>query len=111
VYKLICPDCHKAYVGQTGRQFSVRYKEHKKSFRDKTDTSRYAKHLNGNDHSFGPIEDIMETLKFQRKGIHLNTVERFHIHRESIKNNHLNDPQTLAPNPIFDILTNKHIPQ
>ena len=27
-YKLTCPDCHKTYVRQTGRQFSTRYKEH-----------------------------------------------------------------------------------
>jgi hypothetical protein len=94
VYKLMCPDCHKAYVGQTGRRFSVRYREHQRSFRDKTDTSRYAKHLNENGHSFGPIKDILETLQFRRKGIHLNTVERFYIHKESITNYHLNDPKT-----------------
>jgi hypothetical protein len=110
VYKLTCPDCHKAYVGQTGRQFSIRYREHQRSFHDKTDTSRYAKHLNEKGHSFGPVKDIMERLQFQRKGIHLNTVERFYIHKESITN-HFNDPQTLAPNPIFDILTNNHRPQ
>jgi hypothetical protein len=111
VYKLTCPDCHKAYVGQTGRQFLIRYKEHERSFRDKNDTSRYAKHLNESGHSFGPIKDIMETLEFQRKGIHLNTMEKFHIHKELIKNNHLNDPQTMAPNPIFDMLANNHGPQ
>jgi hypothetical protein len=32
VYKLICPDCNKTYVGQTGRRFSARYKEHKTAF-------------------------------------------------------------------------------
>jgi hypothetical protein len=63
----------------------------------KTDTSRFAKRLNENGHSFGPIEDIMETLKSQTKGIHLNTVERLYIRKKSITNNHLNDPQTLAP--------------
>jgi len=26
VYKLNCPECHKAYVGQTERQFYTRYK-------------------------------------------------------------------------------------
>jgi hypothetical protein len=31
VYKLTCPDCGKAYIGQTGRPFSVRLREH---FRD-----------------------------------------------------------------------------
>jgi hypothetical protein len=31
-YRLSCPDCNKAYVGQTGRRFSTRYKEHKTAF-------------------------------------------------------------------------------
>jgi len=38
------------------------------------------------------------------KGPYLNTIERFHIHTETIKNNHLNDPQTIHPNAIFDTL-------
>jgi len=32
VYKLTCPDCNKAYIGQTGRKFATRFQEHKKSF-------------------------------------------------------------------------------
>jgi len=33
VYKLKCPDCNKAYVGQTGRSFQVRLNEHKNAFK------------------------------------------------------------------------------
>jgi hypothetical protein len=32
VYKLTCPDYHKTYVGQTGRCFHTRYKEHMTAF-------------------------------------------------------------------------------
>ena len=35
---------------------------------------------------------------------HLNTIKKFHIHTEFAKNNHLNDPQTIFPNAIFDNL-------
>jgi hypothetical protein len=28
VYKLNCNSCHKAYIGQTGRNFKTRFKEH-----------------------------------------------------------------------------------
>jgi hypothetical protein len=45
VYKLTCSDCHKTYVGQTGRQFRTGYKEHKAAFRNNSNTSRFAKHL------------------------------------------------------------------
>ena len=39
-----------------------------------------------------------------QKGAHLNTLGKFHIHIEFVKNNHLNDPQTIHPNAIFDTL-------
>jgi len=45
-YKLTCPHCNKAYVGQTGRRFAARYKEHEKAFRNNCHTSSFAKHLN-----------------------------------------------------------------
>jgi len=32
VYTLTCPDCNKAYVGQTGRRFSINYNEHRIAF-------------------------------------------------------------------------------
>jgi hypothetical protein len=98
-------------VGQTGSHFSVRYKEHQKSFRDKTDSSSFSKHVNEKAYSFGPINNVMETLHYQGKGTHLNTIERFYIHTQFTANNHLNDPQTVSPNAIFDALTKGHRPQ
>jgi len=104
VYKLTCPDCHKAYVGQTGRQFSSRSKEHKTAWRNHSTTSNFAQHLIEEAHAFGPMNQIMEIVHYHKKGAHLNTLEKFHIHIESVKNNHLNDPQTIHPNAIFDAL-------
>jgi hypothetical protein len=111
VYRLICSGCHKTYVGQTGRQFSARYREHLTTFHKKNNSLNYAKHLNEADHSFGPIHDIMEILHYQGKEGHLNTVEKFHIYAEFAANNQLSDPQTHSPNTIFDILTKAHRPQ
>jgi hypothetical protein len=31
-YKLTCPDCRKAYVGHTGREFTPRHREHTTAF-------------------------------------------------------------------------------
>ena len=45
VYKLSCPDCNKAFVGQTGRRFSIRYNEHNKAFYNNSHTSNFAQHL------------------------------------------------------------------
>jgi hypothetical protein len=96
-----CPDCNKAYVGQTGPSFAVRFKEHKYAFRTNSHTSNYAKHILEQSHSFGPIEDTMQVLKHQHKGSHLNTVEKFYIYAEFTNNCHLNDEHTIAPNRIF----------
>ena len=104
VYKLTCPDCHKAYIGQTGRRFAARFKEHEAAFRNNSHSnSNFAKHLIEG-HSFGPIHNIMRVLHYYRKGAHLNTLERFHIHAEATTNNHLTDNHTTFPNAIFDTL-------
>jgi hypothetical protein len=110
VYKLTCPDCNKTYIKQTGRRFSTRYKEHETAFRNNSHTSSFAKHLNEEAHSFGPMNNIMQILQCHRKGAHLNTIERFHIHAEFATNNHLNDNQTVFPNAISDTLIKTHCP-
>ena len=104
VYKLTCPDCHKMYIGQTGRQFSTRYKEHMTAWRNLSTTSSFAQHLIEEGHSSGPMNKIMEIMHYHNKRPYLNTIERFHIHKESAKNNHFNDPNTVQPNAIFDTL-------
>ena len=112
VYKLACPDCHKAYIGQTGRRFATRFKENEAAFRNKGHSSNFAKHLIEEGHSFGPIHSIMQVLHYHSKGAHLNKLERFHIHAESAASNHLNDNHAIFPNAIFDTLAkeqNSHI--
>ena len=106
VYKLTCPDCGKAYIGQTGRDFTSRYNEHKRSFRNNTSTSKFAKHLNDHLHAFGPIKDVTQVVQFHKKGPPLNTIEQFHIHKEAASHNHLNDEHTITPNRLFDTILN-----
>jgi hypothetical protein len=48
----------------------------------------------------------MQKLQFQKKDLHLNTTERFHIHKEAASNNHLNDEHTITPNRNFDTILN-----
>ena len=43
----------------------------------------------------------MELLHYHRIGAHLNTLERFHIHTEAAKNNHLKEGHTICPNAIL----------
>ena len=59
-------------------------------------------------HSFDTIHKTMEILQYQKKGAHLNTVERFYFHAEYTANNHLNDSQNIFPNAIFNTLLATH---
>ena len=67
VYKLTCPDCNRAYIGQTDRKFATRFKEHEKAFRSHSQTSSFSKHLDKEAHSFGHMHDIMQILHYHRK--------------------------------------------
>jgi hypothetical protein len=108
IYRLSCPICSKAYVGQTGRGFSVRFKEHKHAFHKNSHTSKFARHLPDHNHPFGTIQNTMQILRHHRKGPHLNTLERFYIYAEYTSNNHLNDDHTIFPNRIFETLLKDH---
>jgi len=109
-YKLTCPDCNKAYVGQTRRNFTIWYKKYKQAFRDNSHMSKFAKHLNKQAHSFSSINNIMQVLHYHKKASHLNTTEQFYIQAEYTTNNHLNYSHTIFPSAIFDTLLKTHRP-
>jgi hypothetical protein len=102
VYELTCPECNKAYVGQTGRRFSSCYNEYKRAFYNSNPaSSSFAQHLE-KAHPFGPIHNVMQILHYHKKSPHLNIMEKFHIYSEYLNNSHLNDEHTIFPNKIFD---------
>jgi hypothetical protein len=91
-------------VGQRGRIYQKVKKEHLCAFRNNSNTSRFAQHLNDHSHVFGPIEDIMQLLYYQKKGTYLNTMERFYIHKEASSDKQLNDKYIIFSNIIFDTI-------
>jgi len=46
----------------------------------------------------------MQILSYQKKGPHLNAIEKFFIHKENTNDNQLNDKQTFFRNKIFDAI-------
>jgi hypothetical protein len=100
IYTLTCPDCNKAYIGQTERLFTVRFREHFHDFTHTYNKSKLAQHLLDRHHSIGP----MDTLHITTKGRMMNTMEKFHIYIETLKNNQINDKCTVRPNVIFDTI-------
>jgi hypothetical protein len=88
---------------------SLRGTRNTNAYRNSNHTYSFARHLNDTTHPFGPINDIMQVIQCHKKGPHLNTIEKFHIHAEAHTSNHLNDDHTIFPNPIFDaLLRNQH---
>ena len=97
------------YVGQTGRSFHKRYKEHFRDFKYNIRKFSFAIHLLDNNHSMGPINEIMRILYTTKKGNHMDTVERFHTYSETRLNNQINDKNKVKPDAIFDVI-NSHDP-
>jgi hypothetical protein len=54
---------------------------------------------------FGTIENIMEVVKIQGKGTHLNTIEKFYIHKKTLSNNEQYEDHSDTSNLIFNTLT------
>jgi hypothetical protein len=102
IYKLTCPDCKKAYIGQTGRPFSVRFREHFHNYKYANNKSKFTEHLLDHHHSFGPMHTTMDVLHLASKGTMMNTLERFHIYNETKTDNQIIDRRTVTPNAIFD---------
>jgi hypothetical protein len=111
VYQLTSPDCIMKYIGQTGRSFHMRFQEHFRDFKYNNYKSKFAIHLLENQHSIGHINDIMEVLYTTNKGRLMGTIEKFYIHKETHKNNQINDKNRVKPNIIVDIISSQEPPQ
>ena len=79
VYQLTCHECNKKNVGQTGSSFGKRFQEHLRDYKYRNGKSKFAQYLLGNEHSTGPMEDVMKILHI-KKGKKMNTLEKFYIY-------------------------------
>jgi ribosomal protein S25 len=109
IYELKCEGCQLKYIGQTGRNFKTRYREHIHAIRTNKPNSRYAQHILDTEHTYGTMQDTMEVLHVERKGPLLNTLERFHIYSLWKDNMQINDMFTGTHNPIFNIIKDHDI--
>ena len=82
MYQLTCEDCSKKYAGQTGRNIKIMYVEHLLVFRNGYANSSFAQHILDHDHAFGKMEDTVGIMCFNKKHVHLNTLENFHIYEK-----------------------------
>ena len=80
----------------------MRFKEHFRDYNYKNGKSNFAQHLIDNNHTFGPIDKVMDILCITKKGKLMVTLERFYIYDEAKRNNQINDKNTFLQNIIFD---------
>jgi hypothetical protein len=74
-------DCLQYYIGQTGRSFNIRYKEHIRDIKNNNDNTGYAHHIINNKHKYGNIQNTMKILHITQKGRFMNTIEKYHIYK------------------------------
>jgi hypothetical protein len=91
-------------VGQTGRNFRTRFKEHIHAIKTNKTTSKYAQHILETGHIYGKIEDTLNILHHENKSSIMNSWEQFHIHRLTKNNLQLNDAYTDTINPTFYLM-------
>jgi hypothetical protein len=84
-----------------GRNFKKRYKEHFYSFKYNNYNSKYMQHILETGHMFRKMKDIMSIKHYDKRGKHLDTMERFFIYPETKNNNQLNDKHTFVHIKIF----------
>jgi hypothetical protein len=103
-----CKDCQLKYVGQTGRNFRTRYKEHIQAIRANKPNSKYAQHILDTQNTYSNIQETMDILHIEKKGPLMNTLEQFHIYSLWKENLQLNDIYTDIHNPIFNVIINHY---
>jgi hypothetical protein len=67
IYQMKCLDCPLKYIGQTGRAFHTRCKEHKQAIRSHNGNSGYSNHILNTGHTYGNITDTMDVIKQRKK--------------------------------------------
>jgi hypothetical protein len=99
VYQLKCPTCQKKYVGQIGRPFHIRFREHYRDYKYTNNKSKFAQHVIEEGYAFGPMEDIMNIVHIEKKGKMLDTLEKYYIYKETKMGTQINDKQQCKLTP------------
>jgi hypothetical protein len=102
IYQMKCMGYPLKYLGQTGRTFYTRYKEHMQTIRNNNGNSGYLNHIQNTGHACGIITNTMDIIKTEKKGKHLNTLEKYHIYKISENRLHMNDTYIDIYNPILN---------
>jgi hypothetical protein len=101
---MACKDCELKYIGQTGRTFRTRYKEHIREIKTNGQKSKFAQNILDTTHNYDTIEHTMELLHLEKNGKMLNALESYHIYELTKQSLQMNEALTDNHNPIYDTL-------
>ena len=107
-----CSTCEKFYIGQTGRPFEKRYKEHLPRRKNLAKlTSNFAKHLVNTNHDYRNFETNCIPLHICGKGNVMNTLEEYEIYKahKLHSNNILNDKLCFTTNSLYNLAMNNEV--
>ena len=71
VYKTECKTCNKAYIGQTSRDITQRYREHIRYIRNNDHQSAYAEHILRNVHEYGNLTETILLKSINKISLHI----------------------------------------
>ena len=111
IYRIDCTDCEKFYIGQTSRNFKIRFKEHIQALKSGNKTSmksNFAEHLLESNHEYKNMNENLKILEFENNKQKLSVKEDFHIynHFKETPQNLLNSTNINKKNLIFDKISN-----
>ncbi len=103
VYKLKCEQCNMTYMGETGRKFSIRLKEHRTLERQKDDKSLFGKHTNNKQHTHNYTIPKKE-FNIQKRKLY----EELEITKEKkYYNNLINNMTNIKSQKLFHLIIHK----
>jgi len=103
IYQLKCNTCHKAYIGQTSRNITQRYKEHIRYIKNNEPKSAYAEHILQNRHEYGHLTDTMTLLRAVNRTHKLLPYEQLYIQKYHHKDILIPEQQFFDNNPLLHL--------
>ena len=85
VYKINCKNCDKCYIGETGRQLSIRIKEHM-SYKPGTNSATINSHASQSQHQIDFTN--VEVLRFKKDPIKRKLFESLYMSKYKLMDGH-----------------------
>jgi len=107
IYKLACKTCNNAYIGQTSRCLTQRFREHIRYIKNNDPKSAYAQHILQNIHEYGTITETISLLKSIHKPSMLIPYEQLLIQTFHHKGNLIPEQSQGEHNLLFQLAIDK----